>query len=107
MGSNKNQGYLETFLGFWTAGSLIVYALMFAAAAVVYLNQHNPRVRTVWFVFSVLALVAIAFNVPDASRGRWGGTAELIVIFYLLIVTVPAIICVGYGLGTRPSSDGS
>lgn len=104
-GSTHSNSFFDVAIGQWNAAVIVLYALIFAPLLVVFFNRHRPILRASWVIFSVGMLVITCASVPSAHLGRWTGTSDSFVLFYILAVPIPALVCFVIGLNTQAKAE--
>ena len=93
-------GFYEIAVIRWESEGPIVYAAIFSCFVVVACNKLNPQIQFSWFWFSVFALISVCACIPNAMVDRIP-THQVIGLFYMLIVPLPALAFIAVGFYTN------
>ncbi len=96
---------LEIAVNTWEPDALMMYLAFMAPLLVVFSNPSRVRIQQSWFVVSLVALFATTALIPFSKNSRILSTDSLVALIYSVVIVLPSIFYIAYGLYTAATKE--
>ena len=97
--------FVDMLFDQWVTAHLLNTLLFIWRLSLSFVIGSNPRIRFGWFLFSIAMLAIACYNIPGAMYGRWTTTADIFLVFYWVVVAIPAIAFIIFGLVSKNGNE--